>query len=447
MPLRCSLPSCQLPRIRSIAVLAATLAISLLTPISSQAGSVSEPPSKPIPATYFGLHAQRIVMPPRLQMPAAPFPTVPFGSFRLWSIPDWFQINGSPGRRYRWMALDRFLSLTEEHRVNVLYTIGHTPRWASSDPNDDSCPPAYRPGGCDPPKDLNSDGSGPDQYFKDFVSALAEHAKGKIQNYEMWNEPEGRQWRGTQQQLVRMTQDMNSIVKNVDPSVMVLSPPCLGAPRDNAECLENFLRAGGGQYVDVIAFHGYLWPKPPVPERIVEVVKQVRNVMDHNGQGSKPLWDTEGGWGRREDYPDPDLQAAFLARMYLLQWSLGVERFYWFTWSTYPAGTLYDIDTNQLTKAGVAYKQTYNWLVGATQTEACRNKGSVWTCGYRRSGGYQAQAVWDTSVDVNRTKPYTAAQQFTSYRDLDGKTNSVPKNHVIPISQKPVLLQTGAATQ
>ena len=422
-----------------LAAVLASASFLLILPAFGASG----PPSKSIPPTYFGLHAQKVVVPPRLQMPPAPWPTIPFASFRLWSIPDWFQINGMPGQQYNWKAIDLFLDLAEEHKVNVLYTMGHTPRWASSDPDDRGCPPAYSPGGCDPPKDLNSDGSGSNQAFRDFVTALAKHAKGRIQNYEGWNEPEGNQWRGSQQQLVRMAKDMNSIVKEIDPSANILTPACLGAPRDNARCLDEFLRAGGGQYVDVISFHGYLWPKPPVPERIVDLVQALHEVMDRNGQSSKPLWDTEGGWGRREEYPNPDLQAAFLARMYLLQWSLGVERFYWFTWSHYPAGTLYDIETNQLTKAGVAYKQMYDWLVGATQSEACREKGGVWTCGYTRPDGYQALAVWDASLDISRTKPYSAPQQFTRCRDLDGNVTDISKSHSVPISQKPVLLETG----
>ena len=420
-------------------ILLATLAC--LGSFHALAASGPAPPTKPIPPTYFGLHAQRIVVPPRLQMPPAPWPTVPFGSFRLWSIPDWFQINAR--RDYNWMALDRFLDLTEEHRVNVLYTIGHTPRWASSNPDDRECPPAYSPGGCDPPSDLKPDGGGSDEAFRNFIAALAKHAKGRIQNYEGWNEPSGRQWKGTPQQLVRMTKDMNSIVKEIDPSANILTPPCLGSPRDNARCLDEFLRAGGGQYVDVISFHGYLWPHPPVPERIIDLVQAIREVMDHNGQADKPLWDTEAAWGHREEYPNPDLQAAFLARMYLLHWSLGVERFYWFTWSHYPTGTLYDAETNQLTKAGVAYAQMYKWLVGATQTEACREKSGVWACGYTRSGGYSAQAVWDANLDVSRTKPYNAAPQFTRYRDLEGNVSDVPKNHSVPIGQKPILLETG----
>jgi hypothetical protein len=108
---------------------------------------------------------------------------------------------------------------------------------------------------------------------------------------------------------------------------------------------------------------------------------------------------------------------------------------------------LYDIETNQLTKAGVAYKQMYNWLVGATQSEACREKGGVWTCGYTRPDGYQAQAVWDASLDISRTKPYSAPQQFTRCRDLDGNVTDISKSHSVPISQKPVLLETGAPTR
>jgi hypothetical protein len=242
-----------------------------------------------------------------------------------------------------------------------------------------------------------------------------------------------------------MAKDMNSIIKGIDPDANILTPACLGAPRDNARCLDEFLRAGGGQYVDVISFHGYIWPRPPVPERIIDLVQAIRDVMERNGQAGKPLWDTEAAFGKVQEYPDPDLQAAYVARMYLLHWSLGVERFYWFTWSHYPTGTLYDMEANRLTKAGVAYKQMYDWLVGATQTEACREKGGIWTCAYTRPGGYQSLAVWDEGLDISKTKSYMAPQQFTRYRDLDGNANDIPKNHSVPISQKPILLESGQA--
>ncbi len=424
---------------------AAMLLLGLAGLTAVAMASEPAPPRKPIPATYFGLHAQRIVVPPRLQMDPAPFPTVPFGSFRLWSIPDWFQINGRPGQDYNFTAIDRFVDLAKEHDVNVMFTVGHTPRWASSDPNDQGCAPAFNPGGCDPPSDLKRDGSGSDQYFRDFITALAKHEKGRVNNYEMWNEPGGRrQWTGTTEQLVRMTKDMNSIVKEIDRSALIVSPAYTGVGRDIASRLGEFFKAGGGNYVDVVAFHGYIYRRPPVPEEIVDYIKNIREVMEKNGAGDKPLWDTEASWGHNPDYPDPDMQAAFLARMYLLQWSLGVERYYWWTWSHYPSGTLWDYEARSLTKAGIAYKQVYDWMVGATQTEGCREKSSVWTCGFTRSGGYKAQAVWDSSADAGKTKSYSAPAEFTRYRDLDGNENDIPKNRSVSIGAKPILLETGA---
>ncbi|HVO81100.1 MAG TPA: cellulase family glycosylhydrolase [Terriglobales bacterium] len=421
------------------------LVISLLCGPAALAASTPAPPAKPIPATYFGLHAQKSVT---RRGPAAPFPTVPFGSFRLWSIPDWFQINGRPGQQYNWTALDRFLDLAEKRDVQVMFTVGHTPRWASSDPYDMDCAPSLRPGGCDPPKDLKRDGSGSDDYFRDFIKALARHAKGRIQDWEMWNEPGGRrQWTGTMKQLVRMTKDMHDIVKQVDPSALIVSPAYTGVGRDMASSLHDFFREGGGDYIDVVAFHGYIYRRPPVPEEIVDTVSAIREVMERDGQGGKPLWDTEGSWGRNPEYPDEDLQVAFVARMYLLQWGLGVERFYWWTWAGYPSGTLWDMDEDRLTKAGVAYKQLYDWMVGATQTEACREKKAVWICGYTRPGGYQAQAVWDANIDIRKTKSYTAPPPFTRYRDLEGNVNDIPKDRSISIGQKPVLLETGSPGQ
>ena len=119
-------------------------------------------PAKTIPATYFGLHAQKAVSP---RDEPAPWPMVPFGAFRLWSIPDWFQINGRPGRQYNFQVVDRFCDLAGQHGQDVMFTVGHTPRWASSAPDNMDCVPAYQPGGADPPKDLNRDGSGANQYF------------------------------------------------------------------------------------------------------------------------------------------------------------------------------------------------------------------------------------------------------------------------------------------
>ena len=53
-----------------------------------------------------------------------------------------------------------------------------------------------------------------------------------------------------------------------------------------------------------------------------------------------------GSWGQtdRDCFDDEDLQAAFLARFYLIQLSEGIKRFYWRGWID-KSGGLYNKQT------------------------------------------------------------------------------------------------------
>ena len=84
-------------------------------------------------------------------------------------------------------------------------------------------------GQCDPPSDLKPDGSGSDQSWKDFVSAIVTHNKNSvdahIRYWEIWNEPHTpNQWKGTNAQLIRMAEDARRIILGVDPNAIIVSP-------------------------------------------------------------------------------------------------------------------------------------------------------------------------------------------------------------------------------
>ena len=95
-------------------------------------------------------------------------------------------------------------------------------------------------------------------------------------------------------------------------------------------------------------------------------------------------------------------------------------------------------------QSGVAYQQVQNWLVGATQSGSCSASGTIWSCSYTRSGGYQALATWDTSQSCSNgtcsTKPQPAASQYLHYRDLAGNTFSIA-NGTVPVGAQPILLE------
>jgi hypothetical protein len=404
------------------------------------------------PPTFFGMQMNSGTVAEQ------PWPSVAFRSMRLWdSAVHWSDINTANGV-YDWTLLDKWLADAQSNNVRVLYTFGQVPTWASSNPNDSTC--AANPGSCDPPKDLNADGSGTDQYFKDFVTALVAHNKnsttGHITKWEIWNEGLGnpRRWTGTIPQLIRMTQDASAIIKAANPTAGILNPSFGPTLRDSRALLDSYMAAGGGNYTDEISLHGYVARQgsPGEPEDLIHSVSLSQAILAKYGQGHKPVWDTEASWGdiSNNGFTDPDMQAAFLARFYLVHWSLGISRFYWYQWNNELSGALWIPNPNDarlpgtLLKPGIAYAQMYKWLVGAQLSSRCTAQATIWTCGVSRPGGYQAETIWDTAESCHQgscdTLEYTVDPKYTQYRTLDGDTIPITDSKV-PIGIKPILVE------
>jgi hypothetical protein len=391
------------------------------------------PPATPIPPTLFGMH--RHVWPNRPE----PWPEIPFGSLRLWdSATGWAQLNTGKGQ-YDWSQLDKwYADATEHHVEDILYTFGRVPQFASSNPGDRSC--GYGPGQCQPPKDLKPDGSGSDEYWRDFVTAIVTHNKNSrgvhIKYWELWNEPYlPSMWSGTIPQLMRMARDAKEILQRIDPDAVLLTAPApLHWPKYQ-HFLEEYLAAGGGQYADVISFHGYVRPPSSVGD-FYSNYAEYRRTLAKYGQDSKPVFDTEGSWGngQQEGFTDEDKQAAFLAQAYLAHWSQGVLRFYWYAYNG-GIGSLSDPRTSRGTKAAAAYREVFHWLVGAVMTKPCAQDGSTWTCSITKADGHEAQIVW-TDADE---KTYNPKPMMKKVRDVEGHTN--PVSATVKIGSKPVLFE------
>lgn len=400
-------------------------------------------PSHAIPATFFGMNVH--VWATQDQ----PWPAVQFGSFRFWdSGTGWAQLNPAKDR-YDWTQLDRWFTLLHAHNVDdALYTFGRVPGFASSKPSDRNC--AYGAGQCDPPSDLNADGAGSDQYWKDFVEAIVTHCKSSqtvhVRYWEIWNEPYLPSfWTGTMPQMVRMAADAQSIIHRIDPDAIVLNPPGPLRFARYQDFMANYLAAGGGKYADAIAFHGYVHGKPGVHSTasdFLTYLTEFRKVLAQYGQESKPLWDTEASWGNEEVFlPDQDMQAAFVAQFYLLHWSQGIERLYWYAYNDGAVGRLWIPDAyspsrpGRVTAAGKAYAELYSWLVGVTMTQPCAQDGSKWTCGITKDG-HEAQIVWSPDSEQS----YTPKATFKKMRDLDRATTQI--SGPIKIGPKPILLES-----
>ncbi len=432
---------------------------------------------KSVPNTFMDLH---------MGSSNLPWPTVPFGGLRLWdTATGWAQIQTTQNGQPDWSNLDGFVSASQAHGVDLLYDLARTPAWASSNPTDSSC--AYStsaeggPGQCAPPADLNSDGGGTNQDWINWVTAVATRYKGQIKYYEIWNEWNATLfWKGTPQQLVRMEQDARCVVEGppsglscnpnstftqtaIDPSARIITPSPVGsastlsAVQDNLNTYFGTTVGGhpGGTFADIIGFHGYVSTGKsgtcPIAEDVITVIDDMNSAIVSAGETGKPWFDTEDGWSKANDenFLDQDRQAAFLARYSLLQRSMGVERGYWYRWdSTQNYGGALWTSSGGPIEAVTAWDEVSKWMVGATLSSACTVNGTVWSCGFTRSGGYQAVAVWNSAQDcLNGNCPTIAfsvpAGGYTKYRDLTGTETTISGGSV-PIGAKPILIETGS---
>jgi uncharacterized protein YjdB len=389
--------------------------------------------SNAIPASLFGMSAHDGVL------FGEPWPTMAIFGMRLWdSHIGWGQINTAKGI-YDWSTLDSWIAAAASHKTELIYTFGYTPSWASSKSNDDSCDNG--PGACDPPSDLNTDGTGSDQHFIDFVSAIAQHAPS-ITYWEMWNTPHDiKQWTGTDAQLVRMTQDARTYLKKYIPGAKIISPANgqLQYTAPSANCtmpdkMGGYFAAGLGKYIDIVGLHTYY---TIVPEDIVSVIKCYQSTMATYNLSSLPLWSTEGAWGTNAELSSATKQAGFVARLYLLLWSNGVARHYGYSWDDAYTGSL---SVKGVTNtAGTAYAQVESWMTGRTMSTLCSESTSsgIWTCGFTGINGYESQAVWHPAGN----KSYTPPSQYINYLDLGGKKHTISKGATVTVGVEPILLQ------
>ncbi len=347
---------------------------------ASGMGQQLVPPSRPIPRSFFGMHIHHMVS-PNGTSPLTPWPSVTVPEWRLWDArvtwPDLEPLKG----QWRFDNLDKSLALAEQHNANVLLTLGLTPRWASARPQE---PSGYQYGFAAEPNDLED--------WRTFVKTVATRYKGRIHIYEVGNEPNVRKfWTGTVDQMLVLTREAHDIIKRIDPTALLVSPSATAG--SGTPWLSEFLSKGGGEYVDIIGYHFYVTPKPP--ETMVPLVEKVKKIMQQNGAGDKPLWDTETGWFPPSQFDSGELAAAYLARSYLILWAEGVQRLYWYAWDNNKMSLQTTAsDSTTLTPAGQAYDTIQKWLVGARMDWCNVDTDSTWTCQLNRNGSSQ-WIVWN----------------------------------------------------
>jgi hypothetical protein len=388
------------------------------------------PPREAIPPSLFGLHIHHLNH-------GTPWPAVSFGSWRLWdAYVAWPNVEPQKGR-WDFSQLDSYVSLAESHGVEILLPLGLTPAWASSRPEQKS---GYGPGNAAEPRDISD--------WRDYVRQVATRYKGRIHAYEIWNEPNLSDFfSGRPEQMLELARAGYSVLKEVDKTVIVVSPSATS--QSGIDWLEHYLKLGGGAYADVIGFHLYVTPEPP--EAMLGRGQDLRAVLMEANWADKPVWNTEAGWlienRRSEVRPQTssfskvltlEEASAYVARSYVLNWAMGISRFYFYSWDS-EVGGLTEADGRTMKPPAAAYGEIENWLVGARMVSCLFDQRNTWSCELSRPG-YRAWIVWNPTRAMEFKIP--ESWPVRKRRDLSGGLFPLDPASVISIGPKPVLLES-----
>lgn len=389
---------------------------------------------QPVPETYFNMHV-------RWGATALYWPAARFHSWRvITSETHWYNLEPERGV-WKFDALDQAITRAEDKSVEVLFTLGYPARWAA----DTGLMREWNPGHALPPRDMAD--------WEAYLRKVVGRYKGRIKYYELMNEPhftevDGR-WRSTRDfpvaRMVAMARIAQRVIRQIDPQARLVSMSPSGG-LNGVRRVEAFLKAGGGEYVDVLGFHFY----GPRAEEIPEMVTALRKAMSASGKPHLPIWNTESGFyidgpdkphgkgGRPEHQPlyTPELGAAMVSRALTLGAAAGLSRFYWYSWDIPTMALAYGRGKN-INAAGRAYIKTEQWLRGATIGECSTADDRLWICALNR-GSRRAHLVWDTAG----TREWVVPEQWRArqYETLLGDVATMVNTRRIPVGPSPVLI-------
>lgn len=223
----------------------------------------------------------------------------------------WREIEGQAKGAWQWQTPDRIMDQIDAHGLKVIVRLGSQPAWASSTPLP----------GISPPDNL--------QDFYDYVFAVASRYRGRVEAYQIWNEPNlAREWGSRPPDpagYVELLRAGYRAVKNADPGAIVISAGLAPTTRHDSEAMPDiyFIQAmydaGAAAYFDALGVHAAGYKSPPemdpavvaaspefnnndkAPAELRRVysfrhVEDVRELMVANGDAAKKIMLLELGW-------------------------------------------------------------------------------------------------------------------------------------------------------
>ena len=330
--------------------------------------------------------------------------------------------------RERW--IDDAIEVYRQGGLKVLGLLFRTPLWASSGESVNH-----------PPKDLEA--------WRRYVRKVAEHFKGRIDAWEVWNEPYGLGlFEGKEGLYLQMVAIAAEEVKAVDPQAKIVAP-CTYWQLDNViGWTKRLIGMGFLKFVDIFSFHGYDGYRPSDFER-------VRSWSWADGK-RRPIWNTEQGVVSQsfyrflpDAYDDPYTRwiaggqtprareaAALLVKAYVSSLAAGCEKFFQY-WAVpedsmlprLKSMSLLEFD-NALRPKAVAWAVA-GWILNGSKAVKVEREGNLWLVEFQR-GNTAVTVMWSENRPERKV-----VEEGTKVLNMMGV--QLPKGKIV-VSDEPVYL-------
>jgi polysaccharide biosynthesis protein PslG len=216
---------------------------------------------------------------------------------------------------WNWTLTDRLVENARANGLHLTFNLAYFAPWASAD------------GGTRkfPIKDM--------QFWRDYVSGMVARYCNDIKYWEVWNEFNGSfAENGTPEIYAQMVREASIAAKKIDPTAKI----GMSVANFDVRFLDAAIKAGAADHFDYISVHPYEKLnalKNNSELDFLNMTTTLRAMLAADGQRSTiPLWITEIGAqapvmaNRQAD----ELQAALLAKAYILAIASGFQRVFWY---------------------------------------------------------------------------------------------------------------------